>query len=540
MISKKQFMAQAEAAIANYPVAAQFYQAKDPRILAQIEAMASMLSLFSESLDVQAAEPFTKARDVTVLADAAIKGILPFGTPKQASVKIVNATAVAFNVLTGRKLQDQRGREYTVSIGATIPASGQNFVTAVQEVENEFEHTVSEYIPFYGIQIPKPETGYVSRVRLIDSASNEFTYFTDFLNVDVGDEVFHLETDENQELFIRFGVVDVAGYQPAANEVFTVIYYVTEGAFDIDVGANFFFETSISPSELGAKLTLEQVLAAGSNPMDIATMREIANYPSIYDNSAVFLNNFDFLVRRNLSPIDFLAVWNEFVEEGVRGSNVDNINTLFVAAQKTGVLQSTLESQITQIIQAADDSYKIQFVPIVIEQIQILINAQISPVYDDAAVEQEIKELLVDAYGQDSAFSKRGSARIKYRDFYNLLTSQIQAFQGDQAGDLQVSIIYTGNDDGELKTNKAYSRTGAVAEVTFTAHNFAIGDYVTISDASDVTLNDFVQITAVTPNTFEFNTDASGSLVGTCSVRALPKPEKWRYVTNASITVSIG
>ena len=141
-------------------------------------------------------------------------------------------------------------------------------------------------------------------------------------------------------------------------------------------------------------------------------------FSSIYDTSAVFLGNFDFLIRRNLSPFEFLSVWNEYIEEGVRGASVDNINTIFVAAQKADVLQATLESEIELLVNDADDTYKISFVDIIEEEISVTIDAEISKIYDPAEVESKIRSLILDNYGQDTAFAKRGFSKIRYRDVY--------------------------------------------------------------------------------------------------------------------------
>ena len=75
MKTKQDFEQVAAAAITDYPLAAQLFQARDQRLLARIGAEAAMLALYSQQQDVAAMEPFTKARDVTVLADAAVKGV---------------------------------------------------------------------------------------------------------------------------------------------------------------------------------------------------------------------------------------------------------------------------------------------------------------------------------------------------------------------------------------------------------------------------------------------------------------------------------
>jgi hypothetical protein len=165
----------------------------------------------------------------------------------------------------------------------------------------------------------------------------------------------------------------------------------------------------------------------------------MSDYPSLYDTSAVYLGNFDFLVRRNLSPFRFLSVWNEQTEEVVRGPNVDNINTLFVAAMKDGVADAALRAQIKAVILKADDSYKVKDVTVVEVPIPLTVAARVHSVYDFEQVRQQIREQILSTYGRDSAFAKSGQNRILYRSVYDLLSRNVPALQGVRA-DIQVEV----------------------------------------------------------------------------------------------------
>lgn len=440
MKTKADFQAAIAASIASYPVAAQFYQARDPRLLAQLDAMAAILAEFSVEQDVAAMEPFTKARDVTVLADAAVKGILPFGKSGRYKIKITNASAVPFSVLSGRRLQDTQGRSYTVDLGATIPANGFAFVEAVQQTEKLIDHVVGVFQPFYTIEVPQPDLGrYIASVRLRDAAFNEYAFTTEFVNVADGDKVFHLFTDEQRRLFVELGAQGLAGFQPTVGTALKLTVIETEGAFDLSSGSPFAFEYAASLYESGASLTLDSVLSPGESPLDLSTLRELASYPSIYDSNAVYLGNFDFLVRRNLSPFTFLSVWNERVEEEVRGPSVDNINCLFVSAIKAGVATLTLQEQIRKIILDADDSYRVVFKPTVVQEIAVSVYARVSSIYDFASVEQQIRELVLANYGISSEFAKRGQTKILKKRLYDLLETNVQALQGS-VSDMDIII----------------------------------------------------------------------------------------------------
>lgn len=462
MKSKAEYLALAEAVIAEYPSAALLYQVQDPRLLAMLGSMATMLAEHSMEQDVAAMEPWTKARDVTVLADAAVKGVLPFGTPMQISLTVENITAAPFSVLTGRRLLDQQGRLYVVTTGASIPANGTATVKAIQRSETVFNHTVTASQPFYRIDVPAPDIGDISGLSLRDSQANTYTYTPEFTNVGIGERIFHIESDENRQIYIVLGSTAVGGYQPSAGEVLSVTVHSTEGAFTLSSGAAFVFEYASTIAESGAKITLESVLVAGEGPMDIATMREVIRYPSLYDVSAVYLANFDFLLRRNLSTFRFLSVWNEQREEEVRGASQDNINTLFVAALKDGVDAAVLRADVERVIREADDSYRVRWVPVQESAIPVTINLKIPDVYDSIAVTQQARELVLAKYGRDSAWAKRGQGRVLYRKVTTLLEDSIQACQAADA-DVQVTVA----DDQTLlpETYRYVSRDSLVITV---------------------------------------------------------------------------
>lgn len=441
MKTKEDFQQTIAQSVSNYPTAAQLYRARDPRLLAQLDAMAAMLAMMSAEQDVAAMEPWTKARDVTVLADAAVKGILPFGKPSRVRVRVQNGSAQPLQIVTGRFLQDVQGRTYVVDAGATMAAGATGFISAFQRAERTppISHTVTVSQPFYRLEVPAPEAGkHIADVTLRDAAGNAYRYTPEFVNVGVGERVFHLETDESRRLYIKLGATGIVGYQPSAGEVLTLVVTDTEGAYELSPGSPFSFQYSYSRYDAGATMTLEEVLSPGAAPMDIGTMREVTAYPSIYDGSAVYQGNFDYLVRRNLAPFRFLSVWNEQTEERIRGANDDSINCLFVAARKDGVADAALQSEVTAVILEADDSYRVKWVPVVVYEIPVAITARVQAAYDFGAIAQQVREVVLAEYGPDSKWAQRGQGRVQYRRLYDLLRT-VPALQ-DAGSDLLITI----------------------------------------------------------------------------------------------------
>jgi len=439
--SREDFMAAMVAEISNYPLAAQFYQAGDPRMLAQLGANAAMLALVSVQVDNASMEPFIKARDTTVLADATLKGILPFARPARVTLAVENVDPVnRLTISIGRRLIGEQGRVYVAETGVVVEPGKSGTVAARQMTTRTFRHTVAGSVPFYAVQIPQPmdDELEISGV-LVSIGGVSYPYTPEFSNLAANEPGFVLETDEQRRLFAKFGWKDTFGVQPANGTAIDFIIEETYGVSRLTAAQPFTFESATLPADQSAKITLASVVFVGADPVDIQTMREWAQYPSTYDASAVYLGNFDFLVRRNLPNIRFLSIWNEQIEESVRGASVRNINSLFVAAAIDGATPQWIKSTIANIITSADDSYRIQFVPLVEVPVAITVSAQVSIVHDPDDVKAKIKSKLLELYGRDAAAVKQGMMKPNHKRIYDGLRDAIPALQ-DAASDMQISI----------------------------------------------------------------------------------------------------
>lgn len=110
--------------LSGYPVVAQYVRAGDPRVLAQISYNAAMLAMLSEEVQVAKMEAFAKTRDATVMADAAMRGILPLGRACRVTLQITNSDSEALALSSGRRLLDAKGRTYELDSAVNIPANG--------------------------------------------------------------------------------------------------------------------------------------------------------------------------------------------------------------------------------------------------------------------------------------------------------------------------------------------------------------------------------------------------------------------------------
>lgn len=447
MHTKTEFLSAIRDSVANYPAVAALYQAGDPRMLQALEAIATMAAMLSQQQELAMLEPFIKSRDSTILAEAALRGLVPMGKPARVRVAINNAGLAPFTLVAGRNVLDSNGRIYVVDAPVSVPAAtapdapGTAVFEAVQVQVRTVAHNVAAGEPFYKIEVPAPQDGqYVAGVEVRDAALNEFAYRQEFTNVAPNERVYHMETDEYRRLYVKFGYGDVVGYQPASGETLTIEIHDTQGDVRPENGSPFAFEYTVTPEDSLIEMRMDALLIPGANPIDITVLRELMRYPSAYDHSAVYLGEFDYLVRNRVPGLRFLSVWNEQIEEKVRGANVDNINKLFVSVVPAdGGDQLATEAQIEAVIMDADDSYRIQFVPPVVSLVEIDVQATIARVHDGASVQARISDVLLGEYGVDSQAVRRGMQSPQYKRIFATLRDMVPALQ-DTGSDFKVEV----------------------------------------------------------------------------------------------------
>lgn len=461
MYTKADFQEAIANSIANYPTIAPLYHAGDPRIRQHLDAMAAMLAMFSSQLEVAQTEQYEKARDSTVLADAAMRGIIRKGRAPRARIRVKNSNSTPFTVDIGRNVIDSDGRLWRIETGAVIEAGGEGTFEASQRRIVALSHTVEGSEPFYAIQIPEAEDGsYLCGISVSDS-EGQYEYRDRYVNTAVGERVFHVEADDRQNVYVRFGFKNVVATQPEDGDAITLQVSYTQGNVVPKYDSPLSFEFMQGPAESLVELKMDALLVTGEDPMSMSAMRDLAKYPSVYRSSAVFLGEFGFLVRRNFPTLQFLSVWNETIEEQARGASVDNINKLFVAVLSQDGTEKVLEEtdptapvapqelfaedltgtqqEIERCILGADNSYKVRFFTPVIQKIRMTIKARVSTSYTIADVRSKIRETLINAYGKEAAASRKGQQKPLYRDVYKLLREKVPALSDGEA-DLQVLI----------------------------------------------------------------------------------------------------
>ncbi|PKF35543.1 hypothetical protein [Acinetobacter proteolyticus] len=283
MITKQEFTQSAFASIGDYPTLEILYQAKDPRLFQNIEAMATMLAMFSSQLEVAQAEPFEKTKDSTVLADAAMRGIVPKAVPTVLKIQVENDSNELLEISAGRILLDSSGRSLRVENSVKVNAKTVDYIACTQLYSLSNTHTVKENRAFYEIPVQmRDEESFLSGIRVFDETGNEYAYTDRYTAVAADEKVYHIEVDEKQNFYIRFGYKGIVGVQPPRGAKFTIQAFYTFGLVDsYSKGDQVAFEINHSINDSYAKLSIDSVTSVGEAPITTAVLRELTKYPSV-------------------------------------------------------------------------------------------------------------------------------------------------------------------------------------------------------------------------------------------------------------------
>ncbi|MAK43173.1 MAG: hypothetical protein CMN80_03335, partial [Spongiibacter sp.] len=331
MLTRADFNAAVQDNLSKYPELSARFSIADPTFMRQLDAIFTALAMKSAEDEVALAEPQNKTRPATVLADAAIRGIMPKASPARFLITVQNDNDTTYLLDSARVLTDSSGVYYVVEAGVTVPAGG-NAQTTVRQVEyTVITHTVTESRPFYFIPVPQSDSD--AAVASISVIQGDVTFENrqEYINCAPDEAIYHVEVDAQQQVYVRFGAADVVGIQPDVGDVFEITIGYSMGEIDVEIDSSFSFEYVNSADDTSVLMSMSALVEPGVNPPSVSYLRELCKYPALYDEDAVFLGEFEFLVRKHFPHLKFLSVWNEALEEDLRGPALENMNRLFVS-----------------------------------------------------------------------------------------------------------------------------------------------------------------------------------------------------------------
>lgn len=433
-------------ALQAYPDIYARYISGDSTVTAPMNAIQHMLAEIGRDVEVSEIEPFIKSREATILADASNKGILPLGTPCQHYITLTNRGTQRVTILSGRVFEDAQGRPWRFLQNAEVLPSESVDILAEQSQMRTINQTIIETLVFNQFKVEIEEDMSLVNMSVIDQNDNIYSFVTRWMNTKAGDYAITLKTDTLREVTLEFGDTERFGRTLEANTELKITLLETYGEVETSSLKEAMLQQTNTSDEakLAIRFKAGGVVRMGANPLSIDQMRLLASYPT-HDDNAVFLGNFDFLVRKNfMSRSYYLNVWNEMIHEQHYGSSVDHINHLFVSVvPKNPDEYNLICSEISQLIAKVDNLYSydnVVFIEPVERPFQITIKAILAPVHDETVVKEQIKTLLISNYGKEQLASSYNMTNgFNLQEIIALINKQISAFQ-DRQSDFKIDI----------------------------------------------------------------------------------------------------
>lgn len=462
----------------DYPDILARYRSGDPLVGANLKAIAGFLSDFSYDLNVSLSEPFTKSKPTTIIADAVNKGILPVGLPCQHVLTVKNTGTNSVSLSQGRKIQDSYGREWRLLASSTIAANASSEVTIEQSTFRQVNYQAGVSENFHNYELAITDDLHLAAIGVHDLSST-YAYKPRWMNVAAGEKAFNLKADSMDRIYIEFGDSERCGVTLDAAEQITFDVLETYGQIEINTldSASLQVVNNVDEQKIKLRFKVGGLIRGGANPLSLSELALLASYPT-YDENAVLLSNFDFVVRKKfMARSQYLAVWNEVIHEKYYGANISNINKLnFCVVAKNSSEQALLESEITAYLGKVDTLYSggnTRAFAANLRPFTLTINAQLAPVHDIDGVKSQIKSLLVEKFGQGTVPSSYFRADgFNGQEIAKLLRENIVAFQ-DRISDF--SLIQQDTTSNPIKPSDwlYLTSTSVVVNVQITANQGA-------------------------------------------------------------------
>lgn len=430
---------------AEYPGLAARIRVGDPRVLATLRSQAAMLAMLAGQVEVARYEWSERARDAVVLADAAMRGILPFARSALVTIEVTNRGSARYEMSPGRRLVDHTGRVFVTTSAVSIDVGATALVQCRQRTERTVSTTVQSGVRFWRLEVPHSPDRRIAGFELwrVRGASRDlFEYRPDYCNTAAGDLTYTAETDERRRLYLRFGAEGSIGYQVLAGDVFELRIFDCDGRVTgLSSGSVFSFEHIMSIADSGiGDMRLSSIDDFGADPPTMRDLRVMAQYPTLYDDNAVHLGNFDFLLRLAMLGVRFLSVWNEQIEEQVRGPSLASINKLFVSGLVQDMDQPTFRALVETVVRRADDSYSVVHVPVVMAPVPVSISVTVQSVHDVQAVAAKIRAAVLAEMGDGAALVSMGMRNhVRSSNLHKLLRESVRELS-DNAADINITI----------------------------------------------------------------------------------------------------
>lgn len=442
---RRKILSSIDSNLNDYPEVAERWRAGDPTVRAMMTSVVETVLWLSRDNAINVTEPFIKSKQSTIIADAINKGILPVATPCQHLLTVENDGTEKVNLSQGRLIEDGTGRQWRLMSSVSIATGEVKTVLAEQSTVNTIEVTIPVSEPFYRLEVATTEDAYFSGISVVNATLNiAYQYTPRFMNAGIGHSAYTLQSDNLRDITIVFGDSQRAGSTAQAGDTYEVAITQSYGYVDpMSLSSAALSEIyTVAESKLSLYFKPGDLVRSGSDPLSVAQLRLLASYPSMYDQNAVFMGNFDFLVRKHfMQRFDYMSIWNETINEKHYGPSLDAINHLFLTVvAKNKVEEELLIEDIKKLVARADSLLTDRVYIKAVEErpFKITIAGRLASVHDMDAVKTQIKELLLENFGKGSlASSYHNPDGFNKQEIAIKIRNDIPAFQ-DRISDFSV------------------------------------------------------------------------------------------------------
>ena len=447
MSERNNILASINSHINDYPEVAELWRAGDPTVRAMLTSIVEAVIYLKRDNDVNAIEPFIKSKNRTIIADAINKDILPVATPCRYKLTVENAASVTQTLSQGRLIEDGTGRRWRLLASITVNPGQSKTVLAEQSTINQVTMIIPINEPFYTVRLSTTDEAFFCAIGIVNTTTNEaYEHTPRFMNAGINKPSYTLKSDNLTDIEVIFGASDRAGKTVQAGESYEFSITQTYGEIELSSLRQAALSEIYSNDESRLNLFFKagDIVRAGANPLSINQLRLLASFPAMYDQNAVFMGNFTFLIMRHfMNRFNYMAVWNETIQERYYGAALDNINylNLAVVAKGDNAEQLQLVTDIKQLIARADSLLegRIRVRQVSARPYRITITGRLAAVHDIDSVRVQIRELLLSEYGEGSLAAIHHNADgFNQQEIATRLRSSISAFQ-DRISDFTVT-----------------------------------------------------------------------------------------------------
>lgn len=361
-------------------------------------------------------------------------------------MEIINRSTNPVSFSQGRMIEDHSGgRVWRLLQSITVKAGETAEVIAEQSEYREIKYVIPVTEGFHKYRIDLLEDLSLANIS-IKQGNNNFVIKPRWMNVEPGEYAVTVTTDNLRRLFIEFGDSERAGRTVQANETITFGILETYGEVDANRLKDAALLDVLTNDEQRVSVRFKSggLVRQGVDPLSVSELRLLSSYPSLYDDDAVFLGNFDYAVRKKfMKRAQFISVWNETLQEqhfAITYRDINHLNLVVVA--KNPDEQTTLEQDICSYIGYCDNLYKdkVNVHDVVEKPLPIVITGTLASVHNTDMVKTQIIELIVQRYGRESLSSSRWLVNgFNSQEMAKLINDNIVAFQ-DRMSDFSIKL----------------------------------------------------------------------------------------------------